>query len=212
MQQNNQQNVSIPKSKFNLIFRTTYFSKSQKIRKIYSTILYLVAILLFVFLILSLMMTYSFNLTSNNFVKDFSTNELKSIFGSVESYNTWSTSTLINGTFGSVTGIGGNISLGDMLGISGIIQATTILSFISVALILVTVIFKKQTIVSYISLSISSIFLIILIALFSILVIKDEGNTLKFMDIGNELKSAGDTGKLNAALAKMKQFMDGLNK
>lgn len=189
-----EQNKSV--NKFNLIFRTTYFSKTNRTRKIYNTSLFSTVILLFLFLILSLVITFSLNLNINYFIKDIGTDKLTKIFGdNFDNYTKWSNSNALSADFGSFTKVtGGAITLGSLLKIDGIVSATTVLSFISVAIVLTTIIFKKQTLASYVSFGISGILLIILIVLFSLLMTKGTENDVikNFISKGEELKKAVD--------------------
>lgn len=204
------------KSKFNLIFRTTYFSNSKKIRKIYSVSLFTTVILLFIFLILSLVMTFSFNINANYFIKDLPTKDLSALFGDLDKYNEWSNSSTISGTFGNfVSVVGGGTTFADAFGVSAIVTTTSVLSFISVALVLLTIIFKKQTMASYISFTLSATFLLVLIVLFSILISKgSENNNIKtIMELGNKLKETAVPDKISdftTALTKYSQFLQGL--
>lgn len=212
MEQNKSLEQNKPVSKFNLIFRTTYFSKSDKVRKNYNILLFTTSILLFIFLILSLVMTFSFNINANYFIKDIGTDKLTTLFGTLDNYNNWSNSSSLNATFGSFSNItGGALTLADALGYSEIVTATFVLSFISVAFVLLTIIFKKQTLSSYISFGISFSLLIILITLFSVLISKglSNDNIMNYMNLGNALKKADDKTFSNA-LDAISKFLQGL--
>lgn len=215
MEQNNKLDQNVKVSKFNLIFRTTYFSKSNKIRKLYSIFLFTTVILLFVFLILSLIMTFSFGLNLNYYIKDSGTDTLTTLFGSLDNYNNWAKSTVISGAFGTTYSAvsGGAVTLGDVLNISSMVTATSALSFISVVLIIITICFKKQSLASYISFGLSFMFLIILIALFAILLSKGAENNviMNFSKLGSDLKaSVGESNGFKTSLEAISKFLQGL--
>ena len=231
MEQNKELFESKPVSKFNLVFRTTYFSRTKNQRVTYNALLFTTVILLFVFLILSLVMTFSFNMSANYFIKDLENSKLigytetdntkvEGLFGtggSSEVYNSWANSSIFSGTFDKYSNVvGGALTLGEVLNISTIVTATSILSFISVAFVLFTIIFKKQTLMSYISVGISFILLVTLITLFVVLVNKgsENDNIKNFMDFGNKLKTAASSENFSTefptALTNISKFLQSL--
>ncbi len=86
------ENNTVKKTTFNTIFRTPFFADTKKKRTIYSSILYSVTALLFIFLILALVVTNSWTTNVNSALSDFGTNNINKLFGSQDVYIKWSNS------------------------------------------------------------------------------------------------------------------------
>lgn len=191
---------------FNKIFRVKYFASNKKVNIAYSAILYIIAILLFLFATLALIMVYSWDTNVNSFVKTYDSKFLNAIFGSADEYAKWQNNygfDFISSTLSNPI-VGGGVSLSVILGKEIIISATTAMSFIGLFVLIVSIIFKKQTMASYISLGLSTVFLIICLSLFAILI---SGNFLN--DYKTFVQLCNGKGGLKEAMdAALKEFKD----
>ncbi|WPL40265.1 hypothetical protein [Malacoplasma iowae] len=218
-------------NKFNLIFRTTFLSENKKIKNTYNFSLYSLVTILFLFAIFLLVIIYSLNLTIDNFVKDLDTSVKIKLFGDIQKYSEWTSNTSLtytntgsnSGTSMNAVSIGGAVSLATTLGLSSLLSASLAMGFVSVAFCLITIIFKKRTIASFVSLGISFLLFIVVLTLFLILVIESSIYVKDFNTYGNAITNAinadiqsSDSSntftQTKQAFEKMKEFLEKLNK
>lgn len=211
-------------NKFNLIFRSTFLSENKKSKSAYNCSLYVIVSLLFLFAIFLLIAVYSLNLTVDNFVKDLDVSIKEKLFGSINEYSSWTGNSSLNyvgtATSQAVT-IGGAVSLGTTLGLSTILSASLAMAFISVFVSLATLIFRKRTIASFVSLGLSSVLFVIVLSLFLVLIIQSSEHVKNFNKYGTAITSAITSDAVNdatnfastkTAFEAMKTFLTSLAK
>ncbi len=156
------------KSVFNTIFKTPFGADTKKKRTIYSSFLYSITALLFIFLVLALVVANSWTTPINSKLSSYSTDNLNLIFGTQNKYLEWSNSTKMDYDANIV--IGGAVNMAVGFGKDSMVSAVTALSFVSLAMIIVTLCFKKNTIASFVLFGIEASLLITIFTLFIILV------------------------------------------
>ncbi len=198
------------KSVFNTIFKTPFGADTKKKRAIYSSFLYSITALLFIFLVLALVVSNSWTTTINSKLSSYSSDNLNLIFGSQDNYVTWSNSTKMDYDANIV--IGGAVNMAIAFGKDAMVKAATVLSFISIAMIIITLCFKKNTIASFVLLGIEVSLLITIFALFIVLVTAGGNNFEEYSKqldlVANSIKKDGfNPDNVKTALISVKTFL-----
>lgn len=201
-------------------FKGTYKLESKKFRLGYRAAVFSVAFLTFMFALVTLLMSNAYNTTVGSFVSGetdlsiFYTGEF-AMFKSAEDYNAWlgaDTLTFKDGLTNGGSILGGGYNLATAFGMTGLLDAAMVLSFVSIGSFMILLIGKKQTFFSFTMLFVTTVLLIVLIVISSMLIADLGDNLTQFNTFGAGLlvdnggvKSLSPTG-----LEAMKAFLETL--